>query len=544
MNDEKSEKTWLRWLRAISPWVNRQIGWLYHTLMDRRFWRARFGRIKRFAAVMIYAIVFVTWLLGLIVLSSKLVVSVFPSSLNYVSFLPWTDLLLSKADPQEDLFSRVRLNMVILTAWVGVFFLVWRTRIADKQTQINQESHYTDLFTKAVEQLGAVREVQGKEPEPALEIRIGAIYSLERLAKDSERDYGPIIETLAAYIREHCCDPESFDADDLSGYELKQAQQKWIQSLRENPPADRSDVAAVLTVLSRREQNRNWISTSENETQPDFTGANFQGATLWNKSEGLAREGTNLRLAHLEGANLKDVNLSGAILWGANLSGAILESANLSGANLVRADLSNAILGGTNLSGAGLVDANLSSAILVGADLSGEILEGANLSGADLVRADLSGAHLMGADLSNARLEGANLSGAILGGANLLGADLVRADLSNARLAFANLSGAVLLRANLSGAHLMGANLSDAILWGADLSGANLKDVDLSGAKNFEGTLLIGTQLKDSRGLMDEMLEKAFGDGDISLPDGLTRPAHWGSREDAIEQWRAFREGR
>ena len=30
-----------------------------------------------------------------------------------------------------------------------------------------------------------------------------------------------------------------------------------------------------------------WPSTGEDEIQPDFTGANFQGATLWNKSGGL-----------------------------------------------------------------------------------------------------------------------------------------------------------------------------------------------------------------------------------------------------------------
>ncbi len=93
------------------------------------------------------------------------------------------DLFNRKADPNTDLFSRLRVNMVILTAWVGVFFLVWRTRIADKQTQINQESHYTELFTKAVEQLGAVREMHGKEPEPAIEIRIGPyVKILQRIA--------------------------------------------------------------------------------------------------------------------------------------------------------------------------------------------------------------------------------------------------------------------------------------------------------------------------------------------------------------------------
>ncbi len=487
MNGEKSEKTKLRWLRAILSWVSRPISWLHRTIMDRRFWRVWFRRIKRVGLVTVkwvaFVIAFCLWPIGLLVLLYELVVCLFPSLADVLSpsladlFPSLKDLFDRKADPDADLFSRVRMNMVILTAWVGVFFLVWRTRIADKQTQISQESHYTELFTKAVEQLGATRQ----NGEPAIEMRIGAIFALERLAKDSERDYGPIIETLAAYIREHCRDPKSFDDEGLTGEALKQAQQEWIKSLRENPPADRSDVAAALTVLSRREQNRHWNSTGEDETQPDFTGANFQGATLWNKSEGLAREGTNLRLALLEGANLMEANLSGAELMGVDLSGA---------------DLREAIL---------------SDAILIRANLSGTNLLKANLSEANLIRANLSGAELMGVDLS----------------------DVV--------LALVNLSGAKLMEADLSGANLR--DLSDADLWGAKLSDAKLDDADLSGA-DFEGTLLIGTQLKDSRGLTDDMIKKAFGDGDTSLPDGLTRPAHWESREKAIEQWRAFRKKR
>ena len=455
MNGEKSEKTKLRWLRAILSWVRRSVSWLHRTIMDRRFWRVWFRRIKRVGLVTVkwvaFVIAFCLWPIGLLVLLYDLIGCLSPSLADLLSpsladlFPSLKDLFNRKADPDADLFSRVRMNMVILTAWVGVFFLVWRTRIADKQTQISQESHYTELFTKAVEQLGAVREIQGKEPEPAIEIRIGAIYSLERLAKDSERDYGPIIETLAAYIREHCRDPKSFDEEDWSGDELKQERQEWIESLRENPPAGRSDVAAALTVLSRRDKNRNWTSTSEDETQPDFTGANFQGVTL------------------------SGANLSSAVLRGVDLSGADLEEADLSGASLWEA----------------------------------------NLSGASLWEANLSGANLLIADLSDARLSGANLSGADLLIANLSGADLMLADLPNARL--------------------IGADLSNVGLIGADVPGAD-----------FEGTLLVGIQLKDSGGLTDKMLEKAFGDGDTSLPNGLTRPVHWGSREDAVKQHRAF----
>ena len=440
---------------------------LIHRFLVILSWPFRSDQAKR----VVFLIGFVIWLLLPLPYLYE-VLKTWQPLMNL--FLAWlgSDFTVS----EQKLFNEVRTIMLIIAAWYGVPFLIWRTLLADRQTQstemqtqINRENHYTDLFTKAVEQLGATRQ----DGEPAIEMRIGAIFALERLVKDSERDYGPIIETLAAYIREHCRDPQSFDDEELTGKELNQAQQEWIESLRENPPADRSDVAAAMTVLSRREQNRLWTSTSENETQPDFTGANFQGATLWNKSEGLARESTNLRLALHEGANLKDINLSGADLREAKLSGANLLKANLSDANLLRADLSRA-----NLSNVVFWDANLSGANLLGADLSGANLEKANLSGANLSGADLSGANLSGANLSGANLLGANLSGA---------------------------------------------KLSRAGLW-----------------HEFH----VGDRIPDAKNLTTEMLEKAFGDHETSLPEGLTRPAHWGSRENAIEQWQAFREGR
>ena len=486
MNGAKSEKTKLRWLRAILSWVSRPISWLYHALMDWQVWKDWPCWVKVIAVI---------WML-----------LPFPHLYEILKiWLPWIHPLLdeigiyllepsqpepSQAEQAQSLFDQVRTSILVIAAWYGVFFLIWRTVLADRQTrstemqthsvemqtQINRENHYTDLFTKAVEQLGATRQ----NGEPAIEIRIGAIFALERLAKDSERDYGPIIETLAAYIREHCRDPKSFDDEGLTGMALKQARQEWIKSLRENPPSDRSDVAAVLTVLSRREQNRHWTSKSDDETQPDFTGANFQGATLWNKNEGLAREDTNLGLAHLEGANLGRVDLSDANLWGADLSSLDIWVTNLMGANL----------------------------------------EGANLSGTNLLGANLSGTNLLGA----------NLSDTDLGGANLSDANLSNAELSGANLRGANLSGAEFLGANLSGTELWEANLSR-----ANLSGANLSESNLSGA-----FLAQSSSLKDSKGLKTEMLAKAFGTADMSLPPDLLRPEHWGTWEEAVKQHRAF----
>ncbi len=486
MNGEKSEKPRLRWLRAILSWVSRPISWLYRTLMDWRVWKDWPWWVKVIAIIWmllplphLYEILKI-WLPWIYPLLDEIGIRL-PTP-------PQPEL--SQEEQDQSLFDQVRTSMLVVAAWYGVFFLIWRTvladrqtQAADKQTEINRESHYTELFAKAVEQLGATRQ----DGEPAIEMRIGAIFALERLAKDSERDYGPIIETLAAYIREHCRDPKSFDGEDLIGEDFNEAWQAWIESLRENPPANRSDVAAVLTVLSRRKKNRNWTNTSEDETQPDFTGTNFQSA--------------NLEYANLSDTKFLRADLSDATLWEANLLGANLEMTSLLGASLEKANLSGAYLVGANLEGANLNEADLSGASLVMVNLSDTRLISANMSDTSLFSADLSGANLRGTDLS-----GANLTRVDLWGVNLWGADL-------------------------SGTKLRGAYLED-----TTLGGANLAEAD------FEGALLAGAQLKDSKGLTDDMIKKAFGDENTSLPTGLSRPAHWNSQEEAIEKWEAFRE--
>ena len=51
----------------------------------------------------------------------------------------------------------------------------------------------TDRYTKAIEQLGSDK----------LDVRIGGIYALERIARDSARDHPAVMEVLTTFIREH-----------------------------------------------------------------------------------------------------------------------------------------------------------------------------------------------------------------------------------------------------------------------------------------------------------------------------------------------------
>jgi Pentapeptide repeats (8 copies) len=260
-------------------------------------------------------------------------------------------------------------GMAILT---GLYFTVATLRTA-------QEWQITDRFTKAITQLGE----QGPEK---LVVRLGGIYALERIARDSEKDHWPIMEVLTAYVRE--------TAPRLPNRPKDTPPSTGDQSPREEPPTTpdqrrlrpTTDIQAILTVLGRR------------------THTYAKG-----EQESLDLADTDLRGANLVGAQLQGVNFVNAQLQGANFV-----NAQLQGARLLEAQLQGANLMGAQLQGAVLLGAQLQEARLLGAQLQEANLQGANLMDAQLLVANLVGAQLQAANLTGAQLQGANLTGAQL----------------------------------------------------------------------------------------------------------------------------------
>ena len=78
------------------------------------------------------------------------------------------------------------------TALLSGLYFTWRT------LQVNREGQITERFTRAIDQLGKVEDGQ-----KLFEIRVGGIYALERIARESEEDYWPIMEILTAYARQN-----------------------------------------------------------------------------------------------------------------------------------------------------------------------------------------------------------------------------------------------------------------------------------------------------------------------------------------------------
>jgi uncharacterized protein YjbI with pentapeptide repeats len=246
---------------------------------------------------------------------------------------------------------------------------------------LSQRAQVTDRFSKAIEQLG----------NPAADVRIGAIYALEQIARDSPNElHGPVAEVLTAFVREH-------STYDMGQLEKEQLLLDFRSSKRERheTPKPAADVQAVLTVLGRRsvEYDHGELDLRDADLNgAELTGARLEGAYM----TGVHLDEAWLRTAHLEGAwlpraYLRKANLAEAVLNGANLSDAHLERALLRRAQLEEANLAGARLDKTNLSGANLRRANLRGAYLAGAQLS-----------ADLGEADLTGAHLEGVALTYA----------------------------------------------------------------------------------------------------------------------------------------------
>src|SRR5215208_420585 len=238
----------------------------------------------------------------------------------------------------------------------GLYF-TWRT------LQVNHEGQITERFTRAIDQLGKVDDKGNK----LFEIRVGGIYALERIARESEEDYWPIMEVLTAYVRQNA--PQESELTELVvGYFRQNAAYESGKDLTEGGSdeevrAPDPDIQAIMTVLRRRTH-----SFGHGEPEP-----------------------LNLSWTYLRRANLSGADLAEAGLTGANLTRANLMEANLSGTQLKQANLSGANLGLANL---GIGGASLLGARLYGADLSGAYLRGAFLTSANLMEANLSGADL------------------------------------------------------------------------------------------------------------------------------------------------------
>jgi hypothetical protein len=264
----------------------------------------------------------------------------------------------SRLTAENDVRTPVVAALAVVGAAAITAGVTWRTSVLTLQAQalerrridVSEQGQVTDRFTKAIDQVGS----------QFLDVRIGGIYALERVGRDSARDQPSVIQVLTTFVREH-----SRDA--------------WMYYPLGQEAAERStrpDVQAALTVIGRRasEHDDGYIDLSDSDLPRvklmggNVAGANMQRANL---------EASWLAFANFRATQLTAANLASADLANADLREADLTVANLAGANLRSADLRNA-----NLRNANLSQAQLTEADLTGAQIPDTYTEGADFTSA------------------------------------------------------------------------------------------------------------------------------------------------------------------
>jgi|GEM_PF-6096325 len=327
--------------------------------------------------------------------------------------------------------------------------------------RIAKESQYASRFTDAMQLLGSEK----------IDLRIGAIYSLEQISKDYFELHWPIVETLAGFIRNNAqANIENNISLNNRTNDSDIPRQQYME--------DKADVQAALTVLGRRcHRDKEKAHQIVLLHRTDLRGVILNKAHL---------ERINLMEVNLEGAYLQDAHLNVTYLVDANMREVILDNANingafLSGADLTLASINNASLIGTDLDGsemseAKLNDANLTEASLNKVDLSKSSQTNTILVNAKMHNAKLREAQLNSINMTQTILTGADLSGAHFDGGLLAGANMQKANLENVQIEMTFMNGT-----NLEGANLKGAHINKAIAIGANFSNANLENIHIQG---------------------------------------------------------------
>ena len=208
---------------------------------------------------------------------------------------------------REDNARRTLAQIMGGTVGLVIIYITWqRLQVAREELQVAQEGQVTERFSRAIDHLG----------NDSLDVRLGAIYALERIARDSRQDHGPIMEILTAYVREHAPwnpPPEGQQptADDQSLPTFSDEDLLPTSALA-------TDIQAAITVLGRRKANYDPPEQVLNLMHTDLCGGNLVQASL-------------------QRALLGETNLQKATLFHANLQGADLTEADLRGAPLIRA---------------------------------------------------------------------------------------------------------------------------------------------------------------------------------------------------------------
>ena len=211
-------------------------------------------------------------------------------------------------DAKKTRFRDVALALFATLSGFGVLFGFYTSIV---RTETAEQGQITERLNKAIENLGK----SNKDGDPVIEVRIGALLALERIAQDSIRDHIQIMEIICAYVRHNS---PLLDETESTG-EITQ-----IKTKRKKNKDDiiDEDIQTAITIIGRRDK---WPEGKKRL-----------------KKEYDHKYEIDLFECNLCGAKFSRANLNGALLIGSDMREAWFDDADLSNAALGNADLTDA----------------------------------------------------------------------------------------------------------------------------------------------------------------------------------------------------------
>lgn len=146
------------------------------------------------------------------------------------AFFQW----LAANEHASNSFRNFAIGLGIIPVSIGLWLAHRRTKAQEEKNRLSEEARLNERFAKAIELLGSTE----------IDVRVGAIFVLEKIAAESAQDHWTVMETLTAFARNR----------KTPGVE------------NETP----TDLEAAIKVMGRRNRNRD----------PEGAKINLDGSTL------------------------------------------------------------------------------------------------------------------------------------------------------------------------------------------------------------------------------------------------------------------------
>jgi uncharacterized protein YjbI with pentapeptide repeats len=300
-------------------------------------------------------------------------------------------------------------------------------RVGVQKQDLDRDSQVTDRFSKAITHLG----------DDKIAIRIGGLFELERIAKDSPRDASTTKQVIYAYLHDKFSNVQNLSPDSIS---------------------PRPTAPETTNETNVPQQKSNGLAIAKFNTP-------IEVQTILNIIQNLLGESERLDLRHLD--------LSGKSLANGKYALANFQNTNISNSNLFASDFTSADFRSASLRGA---STDISEHVELGKSIVGlvvpeklrTIFSNATFFEADLSEADLSLGKFVGTKLRSCKLNKTILYKTDLTDADLFRAeanqlDLRQADLTRTNFANAQLRGAVFGSTKFQSTVFSGADLTDAV---------------------------------------------------------------------------------